>query len=82
LVINLMEAVDTATWRERKLRSMSDSDCFGQRRASLMKRLRTSLPVTDEVAKETPDEYENFLSPLPVHQMYSIERAVAAVSCT
>lgn len=77
-----METVDTATWRERKLRSMSDSDCFGQRRASLMKRLRTSLPITDEVARETPEEYENFLSPLPVHQMYSIERAVAAVKFT
>lgn len=31
------------------------------------------------VVKETPEEYENYVSPIPVYQMYSIERAVAAV---
>ena len=74
--------METSTCGDRKLRSMSDSDCFVQRRASLIKRLRTSMPVTDEVAKETPEEYEQFTSPIPVHQMYSVERAVAAVRST
>lgn len=76
-----MEAV---ALKDRKLRSQSDSDCFQQKRAQFMSRLRGSLPIPDEAAivKETPEEYSDFLSPIPVHQMYTIERAVAAVTFT
>ena len=70
--------------KDHKLRSLSEGDCFLQKRAHFMNRLRGSLPIPDEVTpvKETPEEYADFLSPIPVHQMYTIERAVAAVKTT
>ena len=69
---------------DRRMRSQSDSDRFLQKRAQFMSRLRGSLPIPDEasVVQETPEEYSDFLSPIPVHQMYTIERAVAAVTIT
>ena len=66
---------------DRKLRSMSENDSFIQRRNSFLTKVRGSLPVAAAPlsVRETPEEYENYLSPIPVYEMYAVERTVAAV---
>ena len=75
--------LDRAKATERKARSMSESECFAHGRATFIKRIRASLPLIDDLTavKEAPvpEEYERYLSPIPVHQMYTFERTIAAV---
>lgn len=71
---------------EGKLRSLSESQCFAKSRSALISRIRSSLPLPQQLieTKDTPlsEAYNEYLAIIPVHQMYTTERSIASVAAT